>query len=93
MVRVIFLGMENEISIPFEPPPTDGQDAVYDDVAWDSSPIVCLAILISIIVFFLRLWLLSFFLLKLLLFNIAVIRIGIKAPANPILQPRKMASK
>lgn len=44
--------MENEISIPFEPPPTDGQDAVYDDVAWDSSPIVCLAILISIIVVF-----------------------------------------
>lgn len=52
MVRVIFLGMENEISNPFEPPPTDGQDAVYDDVAWDSSPIVCLAILISIIVVF-----------------------------------------
>lgn len=50
--EVIFLGMENEISNPFEPPPTDGQDAVYDDVAWDSSPIVCLAILISIIVFF-----------------------------------------
>ena len=44
--------MENEISNPFEPPPTNGQEVVYDDVAWDSSPIVCLAILISIIVVF-----------------------------------------
>ncbi len=44
--------MDNERSNPFEPPPTDGQDAVYDDVAWDSSPIVCLAILISFIVVF-----------------------------------------